>query len=997
MRASQLQSRERRIRSCRVSFGVGIAGAVAAGATSISHGGEARKFSLDIPSSTVSEELKQLYKATRAPILYLDSWRTPTRGVKGNYTTEEALTQILDRTGYWCQYLNDTQIVVQAFKHQPLSGKCLPKETPPPTESPGPPPAPQSEMEEVDISGHLGTRIAGLEEVGSPMLTWNAEQIRASGAQNLSDLLKDTTQNFGGGPTQQTHFGQVETLTNSFQGVSPNLRGLGSRATLVLLNGQPLAPSGTAASVVDLLQIPLSAVDSVELMLDGASAFYGSDAVGGVINIHTEPDYTQPKTFVQVGDGTNGHQEYHRLAQELGHRWEGGSLLLVVEDMHQGSLSANERWQNSSNSIPGGPSSSPFYYTHPGNLVLASTGATYAIPSRAPGSTVDFSTLTAGTLNRANNYADSDIVPDQSRWSFLTQFRQNLGERATVFSTVLWSQRNALTSLGGQQVRLDVTHSPFLLNPPSDEVDEQYNLGGDLGSEMTRVKVGTLNTTLGAQINLPGSWHLEIKGTDGQDRESELSYNAVDQNALQRAVFNPQSPPSIPDPEVNFDPFGAGRNLTPALAKTVKTQPWYGSRSQLWDFAVDANGPVLTLPAGPLHTAVGLEYRDQGFSSGISQTASWSDLRRQRYAGYLEFAVPVLDDTRYAPPFRNLMLSLAGRMEDYSDFGLSFAPRIGLTWEPVHHLTVNSTWSRSVRAPNMEDVFSRNNTSFVNPFGNTAALVWYGGNPGLHVETGSTRTLGLSFKSDDDESPRFSASVSYFDILFRDRVQQYILSTDLLADPNYRSIVTLNPSASAQERVCSQSRYLVGSDGLGCMAEQVGAIVDLRTHNAGRLWTDGIDVQLGANLPVPVGRLGFSLKSTYIFDYTEATLPDARMVSLVDTLSNPLAWHLIGTGDWSVGAVEASFTVRHTKGYRNTEVVPVQRVGGWTTADVRVAYTFDAVDRFGTQPVEVAVRCENVMNRYSPVVVNTVAGLGYDQENGGLVGRVVWVSAYVKF
>ena len=107
MRASQLQSRERRIRSCRVSFGVGIAGAVVAGVTSISHGGEARKFSLDIPSSTVSEELKQLYKATRAPILYLDSWRTPTRGVKGNYTTEEALTQILDRTGYWCQYLNE--------------------------------------------------------------------------------------------------------------------------------------------------------------------------------------------------------------------------------------------------------------------------------------------------------------------------------------------------------------------------------------------------------------------------------------------------------------------------------------------------------------------------------------------------------------------------------------------------------------------------------------------------------------------------------------------------------------------------------------------------------------------------------------------------------------------------------------------------------------------------------------------------------------------------
>jgi outer membrane receptor protein involved in Fe transport len=965
--------------------------------TSIAHGGQARQFDLDIPSSTVSEELKRLYEATGAPILYSDSWRMPARGIKGHFTAEEALTRILDHTGLWCEYLAASQILVRKFEAQPSSGKCLPIEKPTAKQIPKPTPEPQGEMEEVHISGHTGTRIAGLKEIGSPMLTWNAQQIRASGAQNLSDLLKDTTQNFGGGPTQQTHFGQAETLTNSFQGVSPNLRGLGSRATLVLLDGQPLAPSGTAAAVVDLLQIPLSAVESVEVMLDGASAFYGSDAVGGVINVHTEHDYTQPKTFVQVGEGTEGHQEYHRLSQEIGHRWDSGSAVLVGETMRQGALSANERWQSNSNLIPEGPASSPFYYTNPGNLVMTGSGMTYAIPSRAPGGTLDFSTLTPGTLNRANSYANSDVVPGQSRWSLFSAFQQKMGERATIFSTVLWSQRDALTSLGGQEVRLDVTQSPFLVNPPSDDVQEQYNLGRDLGSEMTRVKVRALNATVGTQIHLPGHWQMEIKGTNTREAESQLTYNAVDQNALQLAVFNPLSPPIRPDPGAYFDPFGAGRNLTAAMAEAVKTQLRYGSRSQLWDFALTANGPVLSLPAGPVHSAVGLEYRDQEFSSGVSQTASWSDLRRQRYAGYVEIAAPLLNDADYAPPLRSLMLSLAGRMEDYSDFGRAFAPRIGLTWEPVSHLTVSSTWSRSVRAPNMEDVFSRNNTSFVGVLGNTPVLIWYGGNPGLHVETGATRTLGLSFESDDEEFPLFSASVNYFDILFRDRVQQYMLSTDLLTNPDYHGIVTFNPSAGAQGQVCSQSRYLPGSDGLGCMAEQVGAIVDLRTQNTGRLWTDGIDVQLGMNLPVAVGRLGIGVKSTYISDYKEATLPAARMVSSVDTLSNPLAWHVIGTGDWSVGAFEASVVVRHTKGYRDNEVVPVRRVGAWTTGDVRVAYTFGVGDGSGARGVEVAVRCENVTGRYSPRVVNTVAGVGYDQENGSLVGRVVLGSVFVGF
>ena len=75
-------------------------------------------------------------------------------------------------------------------------------------------------------------------------------------------------------------------------------------------------------------------------------------------------------------------------------------------------------------------------------------------------------------------------------------------------------------------------------------------------------------------------------------------------------------------------------------------------------------------------------------------------------------------------------------------------------------------------------------------------------------------------------------------------------------------------------------------------------------------------------------------------------------------------------------------------------MIPYQRVWAWTTGDVRVAYTFGAD---GSQPVEVAVRCDNVMSRYSPMAVNTVAGFGYDQENGGSVGSVVWVSAYAKF
>ena len=1000
MTVSQSQNSGRRARLTRVTISVVLAGIAVAELTTVSYGSEVRRVELDIPSSTVSEELRALYQATGAQIIFQDRWHMPARGVKGRYTVEEALIRILDHTRLVCEYIEGGALVIRFSQTQRLRGKCLHRE-PPPTEIQRTTPAPQNEMEEVDVFGRrTGTRIVDLEQVGSPLLNFNAQQIRHSGAQTLPGLLNDTTQNFGGGPTQQTHFGQPETLTNSFQGVSPNLRGIDSGATMVLLNGHPLAPSGTEAAVVDLLQIPLSAIDHVDVLLDGASAFYGSDAVAGVINIHTQRDYSGPNTLVQVGGVTDGRQEHQRLSQELGHRWDTGSILVVVENMHQGALAANERWQNSSNRIPGNPATSPFYYTNPGNLLEfngPSATTNYAIPRQVPGSTLDLATLNAGPLNRSNSYNDSDIVPDQTLWSTLTALQQKLGDEATLFSDVLWSQRRAVRSLGGQEVTLDVTHSPYLLNPPSSgTVLEEYNLLDDLGPEITRVNVHTLNATLGVQVNLPSQWHMVVSGTDALESENEVSYNAASPGALQLATYNPSWQTSSPSPDAIFDPFGSGSNMTPAVAKAVETQPWYGSRSQLWDFSVTAGGPMGSLPAGPLKQTIGFEYRDQRFSSGVSETASFSDLRRQRYAGYLELAAPLLDNHSYPAPLRSLMLSLAGRIENYSDFGTSFAPRIGLTWEPVQHLALSSTWSHSVRAPNMEDLVTRDNTSLIRVLGSTPALVWSGGNADLHEEKASTRTLGLSFKSDDEDLPLFTAAISYFDILFRDRIQQSDFPTDILTNPAYSSVVTLNPSRSAITQVCAQSQYL-STDGSECTAAQVGAIVDLRTQNAGRLWTDGIDTQLGTHFSTSVGKLGFGLKSTYIFDYQEAALPDAPMVSLLDTLSNPLAWHLIGTGTWTVGPAQASFTIRHTKGYRNTEVEPFQRVASWTTGDVRLSYTFNVVDRFGAQPVEVALNLENVTNHYSPFVINTVANLAYDQENGSLQGRMVTLDAYLKY
>jgi iron complex outermembrane receptor protein len=941
------------------------------------------EFEFDIEAGSVVSELRQFYSVTGSSILYDARLNTEGQGVRGRYTAEEALTRILRDTGLSCIHVSEGHgIVVRPSSntdHGP-KGRCLyPAHRRSQSEAG---PTPQTPIADQLLTVAItGTHIHHELPVGSALLVWNEEQIRRSGAHELSDLLADMTQNFAGGPNQHTHFGQAETYTNSGLGTAANLRGVGARATLVLLNGHRIAPSGSAAAFVDILNIPLSVVKEVEVMLDGASAIYGSDAVGGVINIHTKDEYVRPETFAELGSVTNGRQEQHRVSQDLGTRWEGGDLILVGEEMHRGALAANERWQNSSDLSALSANPQELYAT-PGNLRVA--GQTFPIPSGQVGR-LDFATLAPGVSNRQDRYTDSDIVPDQLRRSLYTAFRQGVGSSGTVFGDILWTQRRAVERQGGELVSLNVTNSPFLLNPPPTPVIEYINLLGDVGTQVTAVNVRTLNATLGGQIDLPNQWHVMLTGSDVLESESQVALGQVEPFLLQAAVSNP-------DPALAFDPFGADSQTAASVLGVMPTRRWFGSRSQLWDFAAVADGPFLALPTGPLHGALGIEYRDQRFSTVTSQTPTASDLRRQLYAGFAELVVPVLNATAHPSPLGTLTLSLAGRVEEDSDFGEAATPRMGVNWEPMTQLAVRAAWSTSIRAPNLGDLVEKNNFSYVAPVSGTQALVWSGGNAGLQVERAQTRTVGLSFKS--DESRRFTADLGYFDILYRNRIQPGELTADVLTNPAYASFVIHNPSASERAAVCNESQFF----GAGiCLRAPIQAIVDLRERNTATLWTDGIDASFGSHFETPIGKWGLSLAGTYILHYKEADTPNEPLVSLLNTLSNPLVLHAIATTSWKIGNVESSLDVRYSSPYRNLQTQPATRVASWTTVGLGVAYTFNTAERRPSRPVEIALQGENLLNRYSPFAVNTVANLGYDQENGDLAGRVVTLGVDVKW
>jgi outer membrane receptor protein involved in Fe transport len=186
-----------------------------------------------------------------------------------------------------------------------------------------------------------GTRIRGAKVAGE-VITVGREAIVAAGQVDLGEAIRSLPQNFGGGQNPGVGFGAGLANSNVNSASSPNLRGLGPDATLTLLNGHRL-PYDSAFGGVDISAIPLAALDRIEVVPDGASALYGSDAVAGVVNVILRRDMEGVTTSGQLGASTDGG--YFRQQADIvgGHRWNGGGFLLAYDFVHNSRIAARQR------------------------------------------------------------------------------------------------------------------------------------------------------------------------------------------------------------------------------------------------------------------------------------------------------------------------------------------------------------------------------------------------------------------------------------------------------------------------------------------------------------------------------------------------------------------------------------------------------------------------------------------------------------------------------
>jgi outer membrane receptor protein involved in Fe transport len=846
--------------------------------------------------------------------------------LRGRFDAQDAVARLLSGTGLYVRIVG-ADIIVE-------------RDRTPPTQS----------SQNMDEGGEIvvtGSRIRGRAPAGAAVTVLDRKTIDESGYATTQQLLQALPQNFGGGPnetTAATARGNAD--FNSAFGSGINLRGLGASSTLVLLDGERPPMAGLAGVFTDLSLVPLSAIGRIEVLPDGASALYGSDAVAGVVNIIPRSDVEGVETSGRIGLA-DGFTEWQADAL-AGHHWSTGSFLIGYEFYRRGALAAADRLYVSEDLRRYGLGDFRSGTAVPGTILAG--GRTFAIPGGRDGRDLAPSDLLPGERNVQDRYLGADALPMQRRHAVLATARQQIGA-VELYAQGLFGDRHfdiAQPALyNSATVTVPVTN-PFYVDPigTHQPVQVQYSFLNDLGPQRMRGSARAISLSGGGKLGV-GRWQIDVHGTYGAERERTTSYNLVNSARTAAALADT-------DPATALNVFGDGSANNPATLATIRGSIHAGGHYRLWGAQLRAEGPLFTLPAGDLRLATGIEHRNERyvFDKGVLDTATLTPMvlptnwigRRSVTAGYVELAAPLSGAAGEGLGIGRLNVSLAARGEHYSDFGNTFNPKVGLSWAPLRRVVLRGSWGTSFRAPNFQDLRQDPNVILyfaypvpepTAPGGVTNALIIRGNEPNIGPEKATSWTLGLDINITGATGP--FARLTSFGINYRDRIANpaAALLTFFTDRAIYAPIITDNPDPAVVAAYFANPFFQHLSS---VTAGQVTAIVDARTQNLARQSQRGVDFDLGYRFDLEGHPGEIGLGGSWLLAFRQRLTATAPAIDLIGTIGNPPDLRLRGRINYSGAPLGAAVFVNYIDGYRNNTVTPSQPIESWTTVDFQLSY-----------------------------------------------------------
>ena len=831
-------------------------------------------------------------------------------------------------------------------------------------------------LERVEVTG---TRLKRTDaETPSPVQLITREEIARSGAATLGDVLQQL-------PANNT-FSLNENGGGGAAAVS--LRGLGAQATLVLVNGRRLAPFGFPLGVtpfVDLAQIPLGAVDRIEVLLDGASAIYGSDAVAGVVNVILRREFRGAQAIAAFGRSTHGDADQRQATLTFGHgALDGDGYNVFASYLHLEQDPVRSSARDRSRTVDYrrfGLADMRSTDSYPGNLYRADDAAFLeplapCVPLREPGAAGDGRCIT--------DHAQSvDLVVASRRDSLLVAGAAALGKGFELFGDAMFS-RTAFTRPGPGFTSLGYFFIGTLSEPfirlPVGHPQNPYPFEVALRTRFNDVP-RTSESRSDTQRVVAGIRHRELAGWDV---ESALLWAHTRTDATNRGIVN--------DRVLVNEVLDASRRASTAFifgnpaandaGLMARLYPTFVDVGRTSAASIDVRGTreIVRLPAGPVGLAVGAELRRERYTTepdpltvdGQISFLSAVDASGSRTVGaaYAELSVPVT---------ATLEAALALRYDHYSDFGSTTNPKLGVKWKALPGLALRGTYASGFRAPSIVETTLKPSKGFtvvrdpqtcplpdpVNP--NCDLFVTYsaGANPALQPERARSFTAGLVFE------PSSNASVAIDAFRIRRRNEITFIDQDYL--------------------LAHEAEYP------GYVVRRADGTIEHLNFNLSNLASTsvwGVDIDAQAKAATAIGRFGVHAVYDWLPHAWIASVKGATELDYAGTYTQPKSRARLAfsfeRGPWRSG-LTFNYTGKYLRAFTPSDLTcpydadgtnrpELCSVKAWLTTDLFVGYTgirdlelgLSIVNLDNVQPPFDERRTTNIYTAYNPTYHSAV-------------------------
>ena len=747
-----------------------------AGAVLWASGAWAQMHNFNVPSEPAAKAIPEFARQAGVQITAPSDGLAgiQTQAITGDFDVHSALSTLLDGTGITIAADDGHSIVLASANLSAGTGPVRPAgiqlAQAQQVAQAAPAQTAQPAVEEVLVTGSL---IHGAAAVGVPVTSLGQQDFLEAGAVTTSDLLKT-----------QPSVSVLESLTATNTGGDiggiqrVSLHNVGR--TLLMVDGVRMTGQGINGTSTDPSFIPSLALDSLDVLADGASATYGSDAIGGVVNVLLKRGYDGAVSEFRISDSTDIGGLSLMGSQLYGRKWDSGDITLTYQYINQAPVYGPARDYFTYDFIPWGLNNvTPLNSADPGIVSIGSAKAPagtplgfatsagttcsncFSIPKGQNGVGLTWAQILAnpGESNEINPYNESWVLPQVTRSSSVLTFDQDIWRGGLVpdiqfFATGFYDHRNLVehsSASGGFAQGNAFTAAVPTTNP-------YYPIGAPAGlimnydiNSQVLGRGGAVSSDghyeVGFNLDLPYSWLGKLFYARTTDSNAQDFDNVVNANAVSAALGNtvPASgkfasftkPANIPYLNLFCDPTAFTCNTAATLNYIIASRQ-ATEHERFNEAGATFDGPLFGLPGGPLRAAIGVDYLSEDlFSSNVDGTTSQigesapgitiQSFSQTIFASFAQLNVPIVGKDNDIPLIESLEFELSGRIDNYSTFGVTKNPKISATWNVAEGLTLRATLGTSFRAPSFTNLGS--NGATIQPL-NSAA-----GNPSDNMPT----------------------------------------------------------------------------------------------------------------------------------------------------------------------------------------------------------------------------------------------------------------------